>query len=114
MAQKLPTGANDTPPNPLASNPLATIDLRWQRALKTLHQTREPLTGALKDVESVTQARLNSRGHHFPIIILFDLQAWLIATRHMQLRHIDDRSERERISVYLRCHYKHIARKLGG
>lgn len=62
MAQKLPTGENDNPPNPLASNPLATIDLRWQRALKTLHPSKEPLTGTLTDVENITQARLNIHG----------------------------------------------------
>jgi len=99
MAQKPPAGANEASPNPLASNPLATIELRWQRALKTLHQTREPLTGTLKDVDSVTQARLTLSSPPRQLLTRL-LQAWLVATRHMQLRHIDDRSERERISAY--------------
>lgn len=56
-------GSSNTPlPNPLASNPLATIDLRWQRALKSLHLSKEPLTGTLNDVQGVTQARVKLFG----------------------------------------------------
>lgn len=59
-----PEGLTGPLPNPLATNPLATIELRWQRALKSLHLTNEPLKGTLMDVSGVTQARLNYLSPH--------------------------------------------------
>ncbi|KAF8322634.1 hypothetical protein DL93DRAFT_2223518 [Clavulina sp. PMI_390] len=69
------------PPNPLALNPLATLDIRWTRAVKSLHaDPKIPSTGKLRDSHLATKA---------------SWRHWLNATSQLQLRHVDDDSPRE-------------------
>ena len=49
-------------PNPLATNPLHTIDIRWQKSTKSLHTGPKP-TGTFLDVKPV-----NGVGQHLPSI----------------------------------------------
>jgi hypothetical protein len=54
MAEKAPQ------PNPLASNPLVTIDMRWTRAVKSLHIPASSIdvpSGRLEDAKTLTAVR---------------------------------------------------------